>query len=154
MKKQLRLRKFYYPTYRSGVVFSFCLLFLIGRELIQINTSAVKLHFRQFENLLDLSEIILLSLTILSELYEWAPISILKKVVITTIGVAWLELLFLIGHCNYGVSVFTSAVIQVSLVVEYFVFNFQFISHCCHLFKIIVELLPFGLTALLMISAF
>ena len=116
----------------SGVVLSFCLLFLIGREVIQINTSAAKLHFTQFENLLDLSEIILLSLTILSELHKWTDVSIMRKIVIATVGVAWLELLFAFGNCNYGVSVFTSAVIQVSLV-EDLVFNLEFISHHCYL---------------------
>jgi len=94
-------------------------LWFLLRELMQIISSDMEEYIRGHENILDILQIIFLiwTLSILNDCKEKADADILANnagILATTVGLAWLSLLFVLGQLFYSFSIFTSAFVKVS----------------------------------------
>uniref|UniRef100_A0A7S3Q9T1 Ion transport domain-containing protein n=1 Tax=Chaetoceros debilis TaxID=122233 RepID=A0A7S3Q9T1_9STRA len=128
-------------------VLIFCILWFMGREIAQLYSSELEEYVKAYDNYIDVAQIILMMLTswvlldfkisfpenmdLISPLRGDDLDIISRGIVISTVGIAWLELLFVCGQLNYSISVFTFAFV-----------------------KIIFALVPFAVTSILLVSGF
>ncbi len=121
----LVLDDFYTSRDEKNVTFAvcvliFCTLWFMGRETAQLYSSELEQYVKAYDNYIDAAQIVLMILT------AWILLTvktagdnddiggISKGILITTVGIAWLELLFVCGQLNYSIAVFTSAFVKVS----------------------------------------
>ena len=120
----LVLDDFYTSRDEKNVIFTvavliFCILWFMGRETAQLYSSEVEEYVKWYKNYFDATQIVLMILT------SWILLSVKTAgdndvdnisigVLISTVGIAWLELLLICGQLNYSISVFTYAFVKVS----------------------------------------
>jgi ankyrin repeat protein len=113
-----------------------CVIWFIGRELVQIFASSFQNYLKGYDNFIDVTQLILVCMTIHTFLQaknkdEDRISDESTGILICTAAVAWTQLLFAIGHFSYNVSLFTYALVQVSRhIVLYKVSHPNFSGHC------------------------
>lgn len=94
------------------------------RELLQFFSSDLEDYMKDHENFLDITQLILLfCTTIFLHDVQFDDVDVInssKGVLAAAIGIAWLELLFVLGQLGYTFSVFTSAFVKVSSCIIYY----------------------------------
>lgn len=119
-------------TWVGIMVLVLCECWLVGREFAQVYSTPLVDYVKSFDNYIDAIEIILVALSLRQLTKDDFDIgSGFRGTLVGAIAFSWLQLLFVVGQLNYNVSIFTHAFV-----------------------KIVAKLIPFALTALLIVVAF
>ena len=94
-----------------------CIIWLIFRELVQIGMSHVLSSYIGFYNILDWTQIVVLSMILTGIMDDDGALASEReqRTLLIATFIAWIRLLFVIGNFFFQIAVFNAALIQVCL---------------------------------------